>query len=94
VVPLFVFLPNPSPCSPQPVLWAPPPYGIFFVMQNPVGDTAKGRTGMRRTTVATIAVVAVSAFAALGGRTDDRQGVKSFQLVYQSDTRGYYRPCG
>jgi len=34
------------------------------------------------------AVAALFAVPAGGGKS------KRFQLVYQSDTRGYYRPCG
>jgi hypothetical protein len=32
--------------------------------------------------------------AAVLGTAHGQQGYKSFQLVYHSDTRGYYRPCG
>jgi hypothetical protein len=48
---------------------------------------------MKRTAMAA-AVVAISAFTALAVHSSDRGGYKSFQLVYHSDTRGYYRPCG
>lgn len=37
----------------------------------------------------------VIAAVAMFGETAESQGTyKSFQLVYHSDTRGYYRPCG
>ena len=40
------------------------------------------------------AAVLFAAFLAFPGGTAGTQEFKSFQLVYHSDTRGYYRPCG
>jgi hypothetical protein len=40
------------------------------------------------------ALVALVAVAAVHVWADSQQGYKSIQLVYHSDTRGYYRPCG
>lgn len=48
---------------------------------------------MRKTTVAT-AMLAISLFGAIAVRSGDGGAYKTFQLVYHSDTRGYYRPCG
>jgi hypothetical protein len=49
---------------------------------------------MRRAVMAAAAVVMIPVLAALAGQSYDRGGGRSFQLVYHSDTRGYYRPCG
>lgn len=42
--------------------------------------------------------IVVLGVLALGLATASRNGAeekpRAFQLVYQSDTRGYYRPCG
>ncbi|MCK5618272.1 MAG: hypothetical protein KAJ17_02675 [Candidatus Krumholzibacteria bacterium] len=40
------------------------------------------------------ALVALVAVAAIHDLAKSQQGYKSIQLVYHSDTRGYYRPCG
>jgi len=40
------------------------------------------------------ALVALVAVAAIHDRAESQQRYKSIQLVYHSDTRGYYRPCG
>ncbi len=40
------------------------------------------------------ALVALVAVAADHDWAVSQQGYKSIQLVYHSDTRGYYRPCG
>jgi hypothetical protein len=48
---------------------------------------------MSRLLAAASILVLFSAPATVG-QTGGGQGFKSFQLVYQSDTRGYYRPCG
>jgi hypothetical protein len=49
---------------------------------------------MRKALVAAAAVVILPVIASLAGQSDEGRGYKSFQLVYHSDTRGYYRPCG
>jgi len=48
---------------------------------------------MKKTAMAA-AVLTISALAALAVQSSGRSGYKSFQLVFHSDTRGYYRPCG
>jgi len=40
------------------------------------------------------ALVALVAVAVIHDWARSQQGYKSIQLVYHSDTRGYYRPCG
>lgn len=49
---------------------------------------------MRKTLVAAAAVMILPVIASLADQSDKVRGYKSFQLVYHSDTRGYYRPCG
>ena len=49
---------------------------------------------MRKSLVAAAAVIVLPVIASLAGQSDDGQSFQSFQLVYHSDTRGYYRPCG
>ena len=49
---------------------------------------------MRRMLVAAAAVMMLPVIATLADRAGDNPGYKSFQLVFHSDTRGYYRPCG
>lgn len=41
-----------------------------------------------------IAVGALVLGLASAGRDVARENPASFQLVYESDNRGYYRPCG
>ena len=48
-------------------------------------------------TVIGIALFCTAVFAFPRGGVNGQAGTqdfKSFQLVYHSDTRGYYRPCG
>ncbi len=48
---------------------------------------------MRKTTIAIVAgVVLAGLFSA--DRNVAQQNYQTLQLVYHSDTRGYYRPCG
>jgi hypothetical protein len=49
---------------------------------------------MNRPIVAALVVALAAAVAFVDDPVKGRQGNKSFRLVYQSDTRGYYRPCG
>ena len=46
----------------------------------------------KHTTVALVAVLLAS--TAMSVAQEASSPYPRFQLVYQSDTRGYYRPCG
>jgi hypothetical protein len=39
-------------------------------------------------------MVTAAAMVLFQAAVSGQGGYKSFQLVYHSDTRGYYRPCG
>ena len=48
---------------------------------------------MNKTTIAIVTgIVLTGLFSA--GRNVAQENYKTLQLVYHSDTRGYYRPCG
>lgn len=47
---------------------------------------------IRRTLLVTAGAVLLGLFAT--GSNVAREKTRAFQLVYHSDTRGYYRPCG
>jgi hypothetical protein len=47
---------------------------------------------MNRNTLVITLTAALVAAVSLG--TTAKDGAKPFALFYQSDTRGYYRPCG
>jgi hypothetical protein len=47
---------------------------------------------MMKRTIAFAAALTLGLLAA--GRDVAQEGYESFELVYHSDTRGYYRPCG
>ena len=85
--PLFAFL-----CFSR-VLWPPRPYVIFPCICPNVTFYEKGPSRMIRF-LAAASILALFFAAAPAGQTGEGQGFKSFQLVYHSDTRGYYRPCG
>jgi len=76
-----------------PVLWPSRPYVIFPYIYQTLTIHEKGPSRMTRLFAAASILVLLSAATPVG-QTGDGQGFKSFQLVYHSDTRGYYRPCG
>lgn len=49
---------------------------------------------MKTTLGITAAMVAWLALAPVPKAPASESGDRPFQLVYNSDTRGYYRPCG
>jgi hypothetical protein len=49
---------------------------------------------MKTTVIAVSLCLLTAAVVVLNGPARSQQGYKSFQLVYHSDTRGYYLPCG
>jgi hypothetical protein len=53
----------------------------------------KGPSRMKKAPLA-VTALAASLLTALAVQSSAPEGYKSFQLVYHSDTRGYYRPCG
>jgi hypothetical protein len=85
--PLFAFL------SVSPVLWPPRPYVIFPYIYQTFTNHEKGPSRMIRLLAAASILVLFSAATPVG-QTGGGQSFKSFQLLYHSDTRGYYRPCG
>ena len=66
----------------------------FAKTNNEFRGSEKGPSRMRISLVAAVAAVILPVIASLPGQSDEGRGYKSFQLVYHSDTRGYYRPCG
>lgn len=49
---------------------------------------------MNKPIVAASVIALVTAVALAQGPVRGQQDSKSIRLVYHSDTRGYYRPCG
>jgi hypothetical protein len=65
----------------------------FLRYDNDLRGIEKGPRRMRKAPLA-LTVLAASVLTALAAQSSAPEGYKTFQLVYHSDTRGYYRPCG
>jgi hypothetical protein len=59
-----------------------------------VSPGEKGTGALRIKWISAFAAVTAAAVTLFQVAASGQGGYKSFQLIYHSDTRGYYRPCG
>lgn len=68
---------------------------MFFYVCNPDNCICeKGLFVVKIRWINALSPAAIAAVFLAGAGAHGQSGYKSFQLVYHSDTRGYYRPCG
>lgn len=67
--------------------------GVLFLLQIQPGEhTCLEEINLKNITI--IVLCAVVLAGAYSPSSSDDAGLKTVQLVYHSDTRGYYLPCG